>query len=522
MSRLVKVLAANAIATAGLGAAAIALSSTAGADPVVLPIVPGVPRSACFGDFWGLQPRRRRRCRVADGGDRAQRRVHHARRADAEHPAGVTDSGRCSGVADSAPCPSRRFRALLPVSPIRAHPPPRRFRPLRCWLPPASSGRRSCRYSPRSAFRLSWPTRAGRHGGRSGRSRPSRRFRPSPGGPCRSVVRWRQPRRSTRSRCSTPRRNPYPDQLRALEGACRAEHRQTGHRPDHCRTGPWPWSLVAAADPAIPLDPGQLPGLQAVQSLSPVVQRAAANPKSAQELLLAAASQLAGNATTPEGSMALAQAVTKFVQDGGAAGSHPPAAAVAQQAGGPAHGTAPLLTPGPGNGPIPLEQHVPAPGAVPGTEAHLPAESIPRTPSVRPRRHARGPHPGRRAGPGSPTPAPVALAAPAPAPAAAAALFDPAKPPTQEFMYPSISSGCLRDGGNVIATAISVAGPAKIPAPGPGPGQMAYVFTAVGTPPHRRAEAAAQRHLGQPDHRQVRHLPPSSPTRRSTLRVPPR
>ena len=79
-------------------------------------------------------------------------------------------------------------------------------------------------------------------------------------------------------------------------------------------------SPVAAADPAIPLDPGQLPGLQAVQSLSPVVQQAAANPKSAQELLLAAASQLAGNATTPEGSMALAQAVTKFVQDGGAAG----------------------------------------------------------------------------------------------------------------------------------------------------------------------------------------------------------
>ncbi|HMZ15576.1 MAG TPA: hypothetical protein PLS04_15690, partial [Mycobacterium sp.] len=31
-------------------------------------------------------------------------------------------------------------------------------------------------------------------------------------------------------------------------------------------------------------------------------------------------------------------------------------------------------------------------------------------------------------------------------------------------------------------TALSVAGPAKIPAPGPGAGQTAYVFTAVGTP----------------------------------------
>ena len=84
-------------------------------------------------------------------------------------------------------------------------------------------------------------------------------------------------------------------------------------------------SPVAASDPAIPLDPGQLPGLQAMQSLSPVVQQAAANPKSAQELLLAAASQLAGSAATPEGSLALAQAVSKFVQDGGAAGmgTHP-------------------------------------------------------------------------------------------------------------------------------------------------------------------------------------------------------
>lgn len=49
-------------------------------------------------------------------------------------------------------------------------------------------------------------------------------------------------------------------------------------------------------------------------------------------------------------------------------------------------------------------------------------------------------------------------------------------------MYPSISNGCLSDGGNVIATAISVAGPAKIPSPGPAAGQTAYVFTAVGTP----------------------------------------
>ncbi|MGH3674621.1 MAG: Rv1157c family protein, partial [Mycobacterium sp.] len=85
----------------------------------------------------------------------------------------------------------------------------------------------------------------------------------------------------------------------------------------------------------------------------------------------------------------------------------------------------------------------------------------------------------------APAPAPEAPpapeAAPAPAPAANPE-FGPDAPPTQDFMYPSISNGCLSDGGNVLATAISVAGPAKIPTPGPGPGQTAYVFTAVGTP----------------------------------------
>ncbi|MEB3975406.1 hypothetical protein OQ965_24375, partial [Mycobacterium ulcerans] len=81
-------------------------------------------------------------------------------------------------------------------------------------------------------------------------------------------------------------------------------------------------------------------------------------------------------------------------------------------------------------------------------------------------------------------PAPEAAApAPAPAPAPAAAPgFGPDAPPTQDFMYPSIGTNCLADGSNIIATALSVAGPATIPTPGPGPGQTAYVFTAVGTP----------------------------------------
>ena len=43
MSRFTKLFAANAIAAAGLGAAAIALSPTAAADPIIPPAVPGVP-----------------------------------------------------------------------------------------------------------------------------------------------------------------------------------------------------------------------------------------------------------------------------------------------------------------------------------------------------------------------------------------------------------------------------------------------------------------------------------------------
>lgn len=244
-------------------------------------------------------------------------------------------------------------------------------------------------------------------------------------------------------------------------------------------------SPTASADPTLPLDPGQLPGLEAVQNLSPVVQQAAANPSSAQQLLLAAASQLAGNATTPAGSAALASSVAKFVQEGGAAGPSTtvPAAAPTQAMAGVAHGTMPLLTPGSGNGPAPLPQHLPEQGVTAGNDAHLPV----------------GINPERAVGPvaaampevptpvASPAAAPLgnSIAAPAPVPApapAAAPSFDPNSPPTQDFMYPSISNGCLKDGGNVIATALSVAGPAKIPAPGPGAGQTAYVFTAVGTP----------------------------------------
>jgi hypothetical protein len=212
---------------------------------------------------------------------------------------------------------------------------------------------------------------------------------------------------------------------------------------------------VANADPAppLPIDGLQAPGLSAVQSIGPAIQRAAADPTNAASTLMAAAAVFAGDSAAPPDSKNVATAVNQFVA------------------------------------------HVPAPGAVPGAEAHLPAGVDPA--------HAVGPAPeaAPMAAPApeavpapGPAPAPDAAAAPAPDAAPAPALdaapaFGPDAPPTQDFLYPSISNGCLQDGGNVLATAISVAGPAKIPAPGPAAGQTAYVFTAVGTP----APAAEQR-----------------------------
>jgi hypothetical protein len=205
---------------------------------------------------------------------------------------------------------------------------------------------------------------------------------------------------------------------------------------------------IANAEPAapLPIDAIQAPGLQAVEGLSPAIQKAAADPYNAVSTLMAAAAAFTGNSTAPPDSKNVATAVNSFVAE--------PAAA-----------------------------HVPAPGAVPGADAHLPAGVDPA--------HAVGPAQEALAAP-DPEAAATPEAAPAPAPApdgaapaaqaAASMQFGDDAPPTQDFMYPSISNGCLKDGGNVLATAISVAGPARIPAPGPAAGQTAYVFTAIGTP----------------------------------------
>jgi hypothetical protein len=224
----------------------------------------------------------------------------------------------------------------------------------------------------------------------------------------------------------------------------------------------------AAADPTPPqpIPAQQLPGLPALTELSPIIQQAAGNPAQATQLLMAAASAFTHNPTAPDESKNVAASVNQFVQA--------PNAAVPADLNQP-----------PGSAPT---AHIVPPGVEPGAQAHLPTGIDPV--------HAAGP--GPEAAPAPVTAVPVAApvppagpapaapatppAAPAPAPAAAAPGFSPDAPPTQDFMYPSISNGCLADGGNVLATALSVAGPAKIPTPGPKAGQTAYVFTAIGTP----------------------------------------
>jgi hypothetical protein len=203
---------------------------------------------------------------------------------------------------------------------------------------------------------------------------------------------------------------------------------------------------TAAGDPAPPQPPPSqlLPGLPALSQLSPIIQQAAADPQQASQLLMAAASAFTHNPVAPGESKNVASSVNQFVQD--------PTA------------------------------HIPPVGVVPGAQAHLPTGIDPA--------HAAGPAPAAAPAPTpaiapaaapAPTPAPEAAAPPAPAPAPPPA-FSPDTPPTQDFMYPSIGTACLADGGNSIATALSVAGPAKVPTPGPQAGQTAYVFTAVGTP----------------------------------------
>ncbi|RFD24585.1 hypothetical protein MUBE_13555 [Mycobacterium uberis] len=206
----------------------------------------------------------------------------------------------------------------------------------------------------------------------------------------------------------------------------------------------------AAADSTNP-STQQLPGLPALAQLSPIIQQAANNPQQATQLLMAAASAFTRNPTAPTESKNLAASVNQFVQE--PTNPNPGASALGVPAPVANSVTPPDTT---------LVPHLPSAGIAPGAQAHLPT----------------GIDPAHAAGPATvAAPAPVT-----PTSAAAAPDFGPDTPLTQDFIYPSIGTNCLADGSSSIATALSVAGPAKIPLPGPGPGQTAYVFTAVGTP----------------------------------------
>ncbi|CAA0133151.1 Uncharacterised protein [Mycolicibacterium vanbaalenii] len=240
---------------------------------------------------------------------------------------------------------------------------------------------------------------------------------------------------------------------------------------------------VAHAQPVTataPIDGLQAPGLPAMESIGPVIQQAASDPTNAASMLMAAAAVFAGDAAAPLPSREVASAVNQFV-------AHPVAHVPATGAtAGPAAHLPAGVNPAHAVGPTPEALPQAAPEALPQAAP----EALPQAaPGV-----AHEPVPAAAPGP-APAPAPEAVPAPAPAPGpggpapGGAPAFGPDAPVTQDFLYPSISNGCLADGGNVLATAISVAGPAKIPAPGPGPGQTAYVFTAIGTP----APAAEQK-----------------------------
>ena len=180
-----------------------------------------------------------------------------------------------------------------------------------------------------------------------------------------------------------------------------------------------------------------MPGLPALTELSPIIQQAAGNPEQATQLPMAAAQAFSHNPSAPEQSKSVAESVNQFV-------TSPPEAAPTA--------------------------HVVPPGVEPGAQAHLPTGIDPvhaagpapeaAVPAPPPRTLSRWrPHP-QRLQPPLDRRQQLYLQAPPPPPAAAPG-FSPDAPPTQDFIYPSISTNCGTDGGIVMAPVLSVAGPAR-------------------------------------------------------------
>lgn len=227
----------------------------------------------------------------------------------------------------------------------------------------------------------------------------------------------------------------------------------------------------AAADPATP-QPNptqQLPGLPALAQLSPIIQQAAMNPAQATQLLMAAASAFAGNPAVPTESKNVASSVNQFVAEP----TNPDSAALGVPA---PHGVAlPEAIPVP---------HVPPLGAEPGVQAHLPTGIDPS--------HAAGPAPAV-----APTVTPPVAAPPA---SAHTGLHVPLDRPQlcggrQQFHRDrAVGGGARQD-----PAARSRTRPDRL-----------RVHGRRHAGARRRAEVAAERHVGEPDHGKVRQRHPAA------------
>ena len=65
-------------------------------------------------------------------------------------------------------------------------------------------------------------------------------------------------------------------------------------------------------------------------------------------------------------------------------------------------------------------------------------------------------------------------------------------PVISQFLWPTVSRGCIAGGGDSVGSAVAVPGPADLPLPGVEPGNTAFVFTALGTDGARDTDMTVQ------------------------------
>lgn len=65
-------------------------------------------------------------------------------------------------------------------------------------------------------------------------------------------------------------------------------------------------------------------------------------------------------------------------------------------------------------------------------------------------------------------------------------------PVISQFLWPTVSRGCIAGGGDSVGSAVAVPGPADLPLPGVEPGNTAFVFTSLGTDGARDTDMTVQ------------------------------